>query len=207
VIEWDLLTSTQKSQWVAEKKGVHALALDAAKGYLVTGKHQIKVWELESKKLLYKFVGHASAISGLRIVNDLVLSFAEQERFISLWDLSGASATDINLPSGCTLTTWIMPTEHKFTLFVAFVVDTQPIQLEVFPASVSSSSADKTQMLNAIAISEDGLVNAWIAQGKAQGTTPKKPSAVAKSAVSPQFALHFVVESSSGMTMRCITPI
>ncbi|RKO92830.1 WD40-repeat-containing domain protein [Blyttiomyces helicus] len=88
VVEWDLKTGAELSKFKADTKGIAKIRLSHDGQTLLTAGNSIKVWNLESKKVLKTLTGHASNIIRVDFTPDdlICLSAADQDRFISVWD-------------------------------------------------------------------------------------------------------------------------
>ncbi|KAL8586304.1 hypothetical protein ACOMHN_058684 [Nucella lapillus] len=61
VVEWDVPSSQMKQKWKASDSGVHSLCLCGSDRLLTAGT-AIKVWSLQTRKVIQKFTGHATEV-------------------------------------------------------------------------------------------------------------------------------------------------
>ncbi|KAF9581097.1 WD repeat-containing protein 43 [Lunasporangiospora selenospora] len=88
ICEWDIAQGVEMSKFQAETKSVKKVQLNHQETMILTAGHSMKLWSADTKELIKTFTGHASAITNVVFAaNDkYVISTAEQDRFINLWD-------------------------------------------------------------------------------------------------------------------------
>jgi len=79
------------SRFKAGKTAIHALAITADNKKIITASHKLKVFEVQTQKLLQTFVGHSNPVSSLRCIEvqnvSFVLSVAIEDRNVSIWKI------------------------------------------------------------------------------------------------------------------------
>lgn len=93
VIKWSLNENYEVESFsVGKDKPTALLVTD---DYIVTASTQIKVWHIESKKLLKSFIGHSSHVTSLKYFTHddktFCISVSKSDRVLSLWCLENKS--------------------------------------------------------------------------------------------------------------------
>jgi len=79
------------SRFKSGKTAIHALAITADNKKIIAAAHKLKVFEVQTQKLLQTFVGHSNTVlslSCIEVENDsFVLSVAGEDRNVSIWKI------------------------------------------------------------------------------------------------------------------------
>ncbi|KAI8336844.1 WD40-repeat-containing domain protein [Chlamydoabsidia padenii] len=88
IVEWNIDEAQEIRKWKADAKNVHRLRLSHTETKLATAGHTISLWNVEERKVIKKYTGHATAVMGLLFSqeDDILVSFAEDDRYINVWD-------------------------------------------------------------------------------------------------------------------------
>ncbi|KAF9286432.1 WD repeat-containing protein 43 [Mortierella alpina] len=99
ICEWDIVQGAEMSKFNADTKAVKKIQLSHQENMILTAGHSMKLWDLESREPIKSFTGHASAITNVVFsANDkFVVSTAEQDRFINLWDCTADNMQEGNI--------------------------------------------------------------------------------------------------------------
>lgn len=92
IIQWDVLSGSQQFKFKRDKSPVNRLCLSTNETLLASASSIIKVWDLSSKKVSKKLLGHANNVTSLKFnKDDNYLVSSSNDRFFSLWDCSPES--------------------------------------------------------------------------------------------------------------------
>ncbi|XP_071793141.1 WD repeat-containing protein 43-like [Asterias amurensis] len=108
IVEWDIDNSKVKCKWKADTSSVHSIYLCPGSRTLLSAGRMIKLWDLETKKVLKKFTGHASPVTRLKCVPYTAdasdastslesveglyfVSCADGDRVLNVWHIKSAS--------------------------------------------------------------------------------------------------------------------
>ncbi|KAI8339025.1 WD40-repeat-containing domain protein [Chlamydoabsidia padenii] len=88
IVEWNIEEEQEIGKWKADAKNVRRLKLSHSETKLATAGHTISLWDIAEKKVIKKYTGHASAVVGMNFSHqdDILVSFAEDDRYINVWD-------------------------------------------------------------------------------------------------------------------------
>nr|XP_032820845.1 WD repeat-containing protein 43 [Petromyzon marinus] len=102
IVEWSVVSAKVKCKWKGDKGGVSSLCLSPDGKRLISAGRAIKLWDLETKKLLRKFTGHATTVSLMMFAtthppNDIeafdgitglyFVTGAAHDRFLNVWQV------------------------------------------------------------------------------------------------------------------------
>lgn len=86
-----ILTLEVLSRFKANKTAVHALAITADDKKIITASQKLKVFEVQTQKLLQTFVGHSNPVVSLNCIevqnDNFVMSVAAEDRNVSIWKI------------------------------------------------------------------------------------------------------------------------
>ncbi|KAI8991906.1 WD40-repeat-containing domain protein [Mycotypha africana] len=116
IVEWDLEEGKELHKWKADAKNVRKLKLSHDEKKLATAGHTITLWDLSTYTVIKKFIGHASAIKEMAFSHqdDVLVSNAEDDRYINVWDAQ-ASNTNSNNLTALTLETNVLHIDFSST--------------------------------------------------------------------------------------------
>ncbi|CAO3589709.1 unnamed protein product [Absidia cylindrospora] len=103
IVEWNIEEGREMAKWKADAKNVQRLKLSHSETKLATAGHTISLWDIVGKNVIKKYTGHASAVTDMVFSpqDDILVSFAEDDRYINIWD---AQTTNTNTNSITALT-------------------------------------------------------------------------------------------------------
>lgn len=132
IIEWDIEEEKELFKWKADAKNVRRLKLSHDEKKLATAGHTITLWDLNTRTVIKKFTGHASAIKELSFSHqdDVLVSNAEDDRYVNVWDAQSNNTNSNNLTA---------------------------LTLETNVAHIDFSSTEPS----VLAVTDDGLVGIW----------------------------------------------
>ncbi|XP_038074199.1 WD repeat-containing protein 43-like [Patiria miniata] len=117
IIEWDVKRSQVKCKWKADSHSVHSICLCPGARALLSAGRMIQLWDLDTKKVLKKFTGHASPVTRLKVVPSSApespdvtsslesvdglyfLSCAERDRVLNVWQVRSSSKSKASIAS------------------------------------------------------------------------------------------------------------
>eukprot|EP00698_Gefionella_okellyi_P021909 TRINITY_DN7183_c0_g1_i1.p1 TRINITY_DN7183_c0_g1~~TRINITY_DN7183_c0_g1_i1.p1 ORF type:complete len:672 (-),score=158.70 TRINITY_DN7183_c0_g1_i1:18-1985(-) len=93
IIDWNVTSGLPTGKKQSNKHDVQSLAIHDS--VLAVASTTLKIRELESKKTLRKFTGHATVIDTLEFTPDgkYLLTASSEDRFLSVWDASTKSSS------------------------------------------------------------------------------------------------------------------
>ncbi|CAG8569225.1 5772_t:CDS:2 [Ambispora gerdemannii] len=99
IVEWNIEERNVVSKWKADSKVTKKLALSHNQSRLITTGYTIKLWDLNSKKVIRNYTGHTSLINNIIFMasDNMCISAAEDDRFINVWDCQGNIEGGVNL--------------------------------------------------------------------------------------------------------------
>ncbi|CAH1766430.1 1975_t:CDS:2 [Entrophospora sp. SA101] len=125
IVEWDLEKFKEIGKWKDAKQIPKHLAISHDGERLLSTNNDIKLWDLETKKVIKTFTGHASIITNIIFSNDnkVCVSSAEHDRYINVWrcqnDNNDDKVNDNNNKYNLTKNTYLygdnMAGKQKFT--------------------------------------------------------------------------------------------
>ncbi|XP_072032616.1 WD repeat-containing protein 43-like [Amphiura filiformis] len=128
IVEWHIPTKSVKCKWKADKNAVHCICVCPGGKTLLSAGRTIQLWDLETKKVLKKFVGHASPVSRLKVAftDSSVQDGGGIESVEGLYFLSSAVSDRV-------LNMWQVRSSSKDkTAMASFSVLEEPLQYDVF---------------------------------------------------------------------------
>ncbi|KAI9023879.1 WD40-repeat-containing domain protein [Phycomyces nitens] len=101
IVEWDIEQEKEVKKWKADVKNARRLKLSHDETRLATAGHTISLWDLSSLKVVKKYTGHASGVTQLAFSHqdDILVSSAEDDRYINVWDAQLTNDNTNNLTS------------------------------------------------------------------------------------------------------------
>eukprot|EP00111_Clytia_hemisphaerica_P020266 TCONS_00059727-protein len=137
IVEWNIHTKELISKWKAGKSAINRVAVTPSGKNLLSAGMVIKLWDLETKKEIMKFDGHASPVSilqfsGYRSPNKTsddddgcyFLSGSLEDRQISSWQINHSQ------PDKSTVASFVT-NEIPLYLSVALEKDSKPVKMVV----------------------------------------------------------------------------
>ncbi|RUP43476.1 WD40-repeat-containing domain protein, partial [Jimgerdemannia flammicorona] len=180
VVEWDVEEGREISNWKADIKSIKKIALSYGETKLLAAGHTIKMWDLDTRTVVKKFTGHASAITSIVFsANDTICaSTAEHDRYINIWDCTLSSTNDT-----------------EFGNLTALILDTDVTHL-----AINSSNT-------ILAIAEDGSMGLWQNANSPTSATAQAKNPPAKKRRSTTRPSDAVVRIVSTVDGRTVVPI
>ncbi|CAG8481786.1 8108_t:CDS:2 [Ambispora leptoticha] len=88
IVEWNIEERSVVSKWKADSKVIKKLALSHSQSKLITTGYTIQLWDLQSKKVIRNYTGHASLINNIMFTesDNMCISAAEHDRYVNVWD-------------------------------------------------------------------------------------------------------------------------
>ncbi|KAI7866027.1 WD40-repeat-containing domain protein [Spinellus fusiger] len=101
IVEWDVDEEKEIRKWKADVKNAHKLKLSHDETRLATAGHTISLWDLATHTVIKKYTGHASCVTQLNFShqNDILVSIAEDDRYVNVWDAQLTNDNTNNLTS------------------------------------------------------------------------------------------------------------
>ncbi|BES88811.1 Dip2/Utp12 Family [Nesidiocoris tenuis] len=92
VVQWDLEKKEVKLKWKTGSGRTSCLAVSEKGDLCVTASRELRLWDVQSQKLLRKFTGHSSEVICLRFIKSLYfLSCGTSDRHIAAWSTTAES--------------------------------------------------------------------------------------------------------------------
>ncbi|XP_022103802.1 WD repeat-containing protein 43-like [Acanthaster planci] len=117
IVEWDATHGQVKCKWKADTHSVHSVCLCPGARALLSAGRMIQLWDMDTKKVLRKFTGHASPVTRLKVVPSSTsessrvmsslesveglyfLSCAERDRVLNVWQVRSALKSKSSIAS------------------------------------------------------------------------------------------------------------
>eukprot|EP00124_Ichthyophonus_hoferi_P001977 Ihof_evm9s120 gene=Ihof_evmTU9s120 len=98
IMQWDIASGLLTSQWKGDTHSVQSLRLNGDGAFLLSAGRTIKLWDLETKKIVRKYTGHENVVGGIQMTpgENAFVTMATEDRFLNMWAYGeGAKTTAI----------------------------------------------------------------------------------------------------------------
>lgn len=93
IVEWNVKDNGIKSKWKSGKEKITSIVIIRDQNTIVSASRTIKLWDLDTKRLIMNFTGHASPIVSLNPIaingqSCYIVSGASGDRQLNVWSLN-----------------------------------------------------------------------------------------------------------------------